>query len=238
MPRKKAEESPTGIINFYEKIPKKFLTQVDNPNFDLHHIKTPCRLVCNAPSGSGKSNFICNLLALFCRGKGTFSRIHLICKNADEPLYNWLKSIDEAFVITEGLHTLPPLDKMDKKVNNLVILDDMQNEKDLSVVENYFIRCRKVNCSIWFLSQNYYRVPKIIRNNCSYLVILKLSGDREVNMILKENGVGLSKDQLINMYKYATAEKFSPLLIDIENSDMNQKYRKGFFEYLNPADYL
>jgi hypothetical protein len=69
-------------------------------------------------------------------------------------------------------------------------------------------------------------------------VILKLSGDREVNMILKENGVGLSKDQLINMYKYATAEKFSPLLIDIENSDMNQKYRKGFFEYLNPADYL
>jgi hypothetical protein len=141
-------------------------------------------------------------------------------------------------VIKEGLHNLPQLDKMDKQVNNLVVLDDLQNEKDLSVVENFYIRCRKFNCSIFFLSQNYFRVPKIIRNNCSYLCILKLSGDREVGMILKENGVGLTKEQLVNMYKYATSEKFSPLLIDIEEPDMTKKYRKGMYQFLNPSDFL
>ena len=126
---------------------------------------------------------------------------------------------------------------MDKKVKNLVVLDDMQNEKDLSVVENYYIRCRKFNCSIFFLCQNYFKIPKVIRNNCSYLWILKLSGDREVNIILKENGLGLTKEQLINMYRYAINEKFSPLLIDIEEADLDKKYRKGLYEYLNPADF-
>ena len=81
-------------------------------------------------------------------------------------------------------------------------------------------------------------MPKIIRNNCSYLCILKLSGDREVGIILKENGVGLTKEQLVNMYKYATSEKFSPLLIDIEEPDMTKKYRKGIYEYLSVADFL
>lgn len=239
MPRKKAEPiEDKKVINFYERIPKKFLSSADNPNFDLHHMNIPCRVVLNAPSGSGKTNFLCNLLSLFCRGNGTFQHIWIITKNSDEPIYNWLKSIDEALVIKEGLHNLPPLDKMDKKVNNLVVLDDMQNEKDLSVVENYYIRCRKVNCSIFFLSQNYFRVPKIIRNNCSYLIILKLSGDREINIILKENSIGMSKEQLLNMYRYATQEKFSPLLIDCENADMTKKYRKGIFEFLNPADFL
>lgn len=238
MPRKKSEQTEDKIVNFYERIPKKFLNNAVNPNFDLHRIKIPCRFVLNAPSGSGKTNLLCNILSLFCRGVGTFQNIWIITKNADEPIYNWLKSVDEALVIKEGLHNLPQLDKMDKQVNNLVVLDDLQNEKDLSVVENFYIRCRKFNCSIFFLSQNYFRVPKIIRNNCSYLCILKLSGDREVGIILKENGVGLTKEQLVNMYKYATSEKFSPLLIDIEEPDMTKKYRKGMYQFLNPSDFL
>ena len=232
---KKSE--PEKIVNFYERIPKKYLNHADNPNFDLHHIKIPCRFVLNAPSGSGKTNFLVNLLSVFCRGKGTFQNIWIITKCRSEPLYQWLESVDEALIIKEGLQSLPPLDKMDKKVNNLVVLDDMQNEKDLSVVENYYIRCRKFNTSIFFLCQNYFKIPKVIRNNCSYLCILKLSGDREVNIILKENGLGLTKEQLINMYRYATAEKFSPLLIDIEEADLDKKYRKGLYEYLNPADF-
>jgi hypothetical protein len=67
---------------------------------------------------------------------------------------------------------------------------------------------------------------------------LKLSGDREVNIILKENGIGLTKEQLVNMYRYATNEKFSPLLIDIEEADLDRKYRKGLYEYLSPADFV
>jgi hypothetical protein len=66
---------------------------------------------------------------------------------------------------------------------------------------------------------------------------LKLSGDRELGMILKENSLGVDKRQMLDMYKYATNIKFSPLIIDIESTDDNKKYRKGFIEYLSPNDF-
>jgi hypothetical protein len=125
---------------------------------------------------------------------------------------------------------------MDKELNHLVVFDDLVLNKNQAPIENYYIRARKLNCSVIYLSQSYYRIPKIIRNNCSYMIILKLSGNREVNMILSEFGLGVSKDQLIRMYEYATKEKFSPLLIDLEAEPID-RFRKGFTEILNPFDY-
>jgi len=110
----------------------------------------------------------------------------------------------------EGLSNTPQLDKFDKDKNHLLVWDDLVLSKDLSMVENYYIRARKLNVSVIFISQSYYRIPKIIRNNCSYMVLLKLSGEREVNMILKEFGLGVTKEELIEIYEYATQEKFSP----------------------------
>jgi hypothetical protein len=54
------------------------------------------------------------------------------------------------------------------------------------------------------------------------MVLLKLSGEREVNMILKEFGSGVTKEELIEIYEFATKEKFSPLLIDMEESPDNK----------------
>ena len=66
-PRKpKSEEPPPSgkIENLYEKIPKELLDEADNPNFALHHLKLPFRMCIVAPSGSGKTNFLCNLIGL------------------------------------------------------------------------------------------------------------------------------------------------------------------------------
>ena len=228
------------VINFYEKIPKEMLDNAVNPNFDLHHIKLPFRMVIVSPSGSGKTNFLANLLYVFCSGsKGTFADITIITKNADEPIYNFLtKETDGAISVKEGIQNLPNLDKMDKKSNSLVCFDDLQLLKDQSGIENYYIRARKKNCSVIFLAQNYYQVSKVIRCNCSYLAILKLSGSRDCRMILSELGLGLEKEQLIKIYEYATNEKFSTLLIDMESQDINEKFRKGLYEYLTVADYI
>ena len=81
------------------------------------------------------------------------------------------------------------------------MFDDLVLSKDLSTVENYYIRARKLNCSVIFISQSYFRIPKIIRNNCSYIVLLKLSGNREVNLILSEFGLGVSKEEQTEIYK-------------------------------------
>lgn len=186
-----------------------------------------------APSGSGKTNFLVNLIHLFSSGKnGTFSTIHIITRNQEEPLYKWLVSICPSIIIKEGLQYTPKLDDFDKSENHLVVWDDLILSKDLSNVEQYYIRARKLNVSVIFISQSYFKIPKIIRNNCSYMVLLKLSGNREVNLILSEFGLGVTKEELLELYKYATSEKFSPLIIDLEE-DSDKRFRKGFLEIIN-----
>jgi ABC-type dipeptide/oligopeptide/nickel transport system ATPase component len=235
---KKAEKKIEGagkIINMYSKIPKIFLDKVENPNFHLHHLKIPFRMCIVAPSGSGKTNFLINLLHLFSQGQGTFSSIHIITRNKDEPLYKWITSVCDQIIIKEGLQYTPKLDDFDKDKNHLVVWDDLVLSKDLSMVENYYIRARKLNVSVIFISQSFFKIPKIIRNNCNYMIILKLSGNREVNVILSEFGLGVSKEELLKIYEYATAEKFSPLVIDMDE-DKSLRFRKGLLEIIDITD--
>jgi hypothetical protein len=227
------EEMKGGkVVNMYEHIPSNFLDKTENPNFHLHKLKIPLRACIVAPSGSGKTNFLINLLHLFSHGEGTFQSITIITRNSSEPLYRWIQSVCEQIVIEEGLNNTPPLDKFDKSYNHLVVWDDLVLAKDLSFVENYYIRARKLNVSCIFISQSYFRIPKIIRNNCGYMILLKLSGQREVNMILSEFGLGVSKEELIKIYEYATRDKFYPLLIDLEESP-EKRFRKGFLDIID-----
>jgi len=236
MPRKpkKADDELTGgkIVNMYERIPADMLKKVENPNFHIHKLKLPFRMIIVAPSGSGKTNFLVNLIAIFSQGKGTFATITIITRNKDEELYNWISSKTDQIQIKEGLTNTPKLDDFDKDLNHLVVWDDLVLSKDLTMVENYYIRARKFGVSCIFISQSFYKIPKNIRGNCSYMVILKLSGNREVKLILSEFGLGVSKEQLISLYEYATKEKFSPLLIDMESSP-EERFRKGFQEIID-----
>ena len=226
-----------NIINWYEKMPKSFLDTPNNPNFHLHNLSIPFRMCVVSPSGSGKSNFILNLIHLFSKGKvGTFASIFIITRNSKEPLYNYLTTKAPSIIIKEGLENAPVLDKFDKNDSHLVIFDDLVLSKNLDIVSNYYIRARKLNCSVAFLSQSYFKIPPIIRSNCSYMVILKLGGNREINMILSTFGLGVTKEQLLAIYQYATREKFSPLIIDLEK-EPEKRFRKGFLEIIDPADF-
>lgn len=227
-----APEPPTNKpINFYEVMPKEFLNEAENPNFHLHNLKLPFRMAIVAPSGSGKTNFLLNLIHIFSQGRGTFPDITIVTRNKDEPLYNFLASKSDQIQIKEGMENLPVLDKYDKDFNHLVVLDDLVLAKDQSRIENYYIRARKLNVSVIYISQSYFRIPKIIRQNLSYLVLLKLSGERELKLILSEGGLGLDRDQLLSLYNYATAEKFSALVIDYE-APIEKRYRKNWLEFL------
>ncbi len=220
--------------NFYEEVPKAMLDNAENPNFESHRISLPFRMCVSAPSGSGKTNFVLNLIKKMSEGEGTFKDITIVTKNKDEPLYNYLSKKAPDIVIKEGMSGLPILDKMEKKENHLVIVDDLLLEKDQSPIVNYYIRCRKLNCSIVYLSQSYFDIPSLIRKNCSYMVFLKIGGLREVKDILRNFGLGVSKEQLMNMYDYATDEKFGCLILDLE-AKRDEKFRKNFLEILDPS---
>ena len=91
-------------------------------------------------------------------------------------------------------------------------------------------RGRKRGCSLMFLSQSYFNTPKVIRQNVSYCIILKLGGTRDINSILRECSVGISKDELLYMYDKATKKKFDVLIINLEKSG-NKRYRHNFLDY-------
>ena len=220
--------------NFYEKKEvKKYCQKAENPNYNLHNFEIPFRSLVVAPSGSGKSNFITNLITLFCKGKeGTFDNIYIFCKCNTEPLYQYLSSKSKGLIeIHEDLSKLPPINELKPSNQTLIIFDDMVTDiKKHPLISEYYIRGRKNSASIMFLSQSYYNTPKIISQNVNYLVVLKLGGTRDVNSILRECSIGLTKEQLLFMYNKSTKKKFDVFIINLDRSG-NERYRKNFLEY-------
>jgi len=240
-PRVKKTEPRSGsdIVNFYNIIPKKYLEESENPNFNLHNINLPFRMCIVAPSGSGKTNFLLNLIKVFSQGKGTFADICIVTRNKSEPLYEYLEGEHEQIQIKEGVHNTPKLDDMDKQYNHLVVWDDLVLSKKLDYVEEYYMRARKKNCSVVFLSQDYYGIPKFIRKNSSYLVILDLGGSkRETTAILNEWAGDLLPYQLHAVYNDACSQHMRPLIITGGKVERNKKYRKGWLDYYNLDEFL
>jgi hypothetical protein len=224
----------SSIKNVYEIIKKEapaLLTKTENNNKNLHGLDLPLRMVIVAPSGSGKTNFLVNLIMLMCHGKGTYEKLTICTRDKDESLYNYLATKSSSIEILEGVSSIPKLnvENYPKGSQSLLVLDDLVLSKNLSAVEEIYIRGRKLGVSVIFISQNFYKIPPVIRGNCSYIVILKLSQNRDCRMILSEMGLGISKEQLCQIYDYATAEKFSPLIIDLA-APKASRFKKGFNE--------
>jgi hypothetical protein len=101
--RKKLNKNNGEIINFYDVIPKKYLNDVENPNYDKHNIDIPFRILVISYTGGGKSVLLMNLLQVF---PNTFNHILLITRNKSEQLYEYLESKLEKgteLTIQEGL---------------------------------------------------------------------------------------------------------------------------------------
>lgn len=233
MPPKKAE-----IVDWYKKIPKKFLLKTHNPHYETHHIKLPFRMIIAGNSGSGKTQTLLNLLYNM---PDTFEKIFIVTKNKDEPLYNYLedKLGKQGLSIKEGLTELPDLDALDKEQNNLIVLDDLVNEpaKQQRPIADYFIRARKKNASLIYISQSFYAVPKLIRDNISYLIIKQVSSMKNLTMIARECSLGIDKNQLKKIYDDATKSKQDFLMIDLEG-DKDDRFRKNFDEIYEVQDIL
>jgi len=129
------------------------------------------------------------------------------------------------------LDKLPPINELKQSEQTLIIFDDMVLDvKNHSTIQKFYVRGRKRGVSVMFLSQYYYGTPKIIRQNINYCVILKLGGTRDVNSILRECSIGLTKDELLYMYQQATKKKFDVLTINLDKSS-NERYRHIFLNY-------
>ena len=109
----------------------------------------------------------------------------------------------------------------------------MINSKKLnSVVTKLFIRGRKLNISLVFITQSYLKVPKDVRLNSTHFFITKIPNKRELQQIVINHSSDISTKDFINIYRECTAKPYSFLVIDTTlASDNPLRFRKLFLEY-------
>ena len=71
----------------------------------------------------------------------------------------------------------------DKKRKVLIVFDDMiadmiNNKKLIPIVTELFIRGRKLNISIFFITQFYFKEPKDVRVNSTHIFIMNIPNKR------------------------------------------------------------
>ena len=76
-----------------------------------------------------------------------------------------------------------------RKRKILIVFDDMiadvmTNKKFQATIKELFIRCRKLNISLVFITQTYFSVPKDVRINSTHYLILKINNRKNLQNIV------------------------------------------------------
>ena len=82
------------------------------------------------------------------------------------------------------------------------MIADVINNKNLTpVVTELFIRGRKVDISIVFITQSYFKVPKDVRLNSKQFFIMKILNKRELQQIVLNHSSDIDFKNFIKIYK-------------------------------------
>ena len=169
-----------------------------NPNW-LYIPDHPYRILILGGSRSGKTNTLLNLT----NNQSDIDKIYLYAKDLYEDKYQFLiKKIEniglkhfndpKSFIeysndmrdVYKNINHYNP----NKENKILIIFDnmiaDMINNKKLNlIVTKLFIRRRKLNISLVFIMQSYFKVPKDVRLNTTHFFFMKILNKREIQQI-------------------------------------------------------
>ena len=112
-----------------------------------------------------------------------------------------------------------------------MIADVINNKKINLIVTKLFIRGRKLNLSLLFITQSYYKVPKdVYSQNSTNFFIMKIPNKRELQQISLNHSSSINSKDFIKIYKKYTTEPYSFLINDtMLASDDPLRFRKNIF---------
>ena len=200
----------------------------------------PYRIVIIGGSGSGKTNALLNLI----NNQPDIDKIYLYAKDPYEKKYQYLINKREkvglnhfndpkAFMeysndmqdVYKNIEDYNPT----KKHKILIVFDGMINNNKLNpIVTELCIRGRKLNISIVFITQSYFKVPKDVRLNSTHFFIMKIPNKRELQQIALNHSSDIDFKDFMNIYKKCTTEPYSFLVNDTTlPSDDPLRFRKN-----------
>ena len=113
-----------------------------------------------------------------------------------------------------------------------MIVDMINNKNVNSIITELFIRGRKSNISIVFITQSYFKVPEEARLNTTRFFIAKISNKRELEEIVQNHSSDISTKDFINIYRECTGKPYSFLVNDTTVAlDNPLRFRKILFKY-------
>ena len=199
----------------------------------------PYRIFIIGGSGTGKANALLNLR----NNQQDIDKIYLYAKDPYDDKYQYLINKREsaginhlndpkAFIeypndmhdVYKNIDNYNP-DKENKIliVSDGMIADMINNKKLNSIVTELFIRGRKLNVSLIFITQSYLKVPIDVRNNSTHFFIIKIPNKRKFMQISIIN-----TKVFIEIYRKCTDKLYSFLVIDTTLPSNNSlRFRKN-----------
>ena len=111
-----------------------------------------------------------------------------------------------------------------------IIADMINNKKLNSIVTHLFIRGRKLNISLVFITQPYFKVLKDVRLNSTHFFIAKTPNKRQLPQLALNHSSDINSKDFIRIYKKYTAKPYSFLINDTTlASDNPLRFRKNLF---------
>ena len=114
-----------------------------------------------------------------------------------------------------------------------MIADIMTNKKIQTMIKELFIRCRKLNILLVFITQSYFSDPKDVRLNSTHYLIMKISNRKELQNIAINYTTDINYKDFMKTYRECTKEPYNVLIIDTTLPASNPlRFRKNLFESL------
>ena len=128
-----------------------------------------------------------------------------------KPFPDYKQTIDDVY---ENFEDYNPI----KKRRVLIVFDDMisdtnSNTKLSLIVTELFLK-RKLNISLVFISQSYFKVLKTIRLNAPHYLVMKIPNKRELQQIASNHSPDIDVIDFMKLYKDYTKETYSFLVND------------------------
>ena len=158
--------------------------------------RSPYRILIIGGSGSGKTKTLLNLI----NEQHDIDKIYLYARDLNKPKYEFLikkrkdarvKHLNDPNTFIEYSNTMDDVSEniydynLSRKRKVLIVFDDMvadimTNKIFQAIIKESFIRCKKLNISLVFITQSYFSVLKDVRLNSTHYLIMKINNKREL----------------------------------------------------------
>ena len=148
--------------------------------------------------------------------------------------YNGAKDGGITAEFYENCELIPDPKSLDPKLKNLLILDDCYLGKQ-SKAQTYYTRGRHSNCDCWYISQNYFALPRnSIRENSNFIILFP-QNSKSVEHIYRDHCTDIPFQEFKDFCNTVWRTKYDFITIDLTSSTYNGKYRKNLETFYIPT---